>query len=205
MLIATLAPYAQQAQEIVDHQCIDQICLDANSELNRSADEILSRALAIIRCKPVHLEVGGQGFLCDRDKEFIQAGKLRGIRRYILALFNENAALTELITLVPKAEVVIKVRSLECLNQARHLYNQYPDRIRSVAVWGGLLDFKEFDLYVIFEAQNLFATQDHDCEVGYRALLLSETLCRCRESWRNAVNIYSQHRDINFNSLVCHR
>ncbi len=78
-----------------------------------------------------------EGYLTDRDLEYIEAAKKVGVHRYMLSYVEQESDITDLLALDPDAQIIAKIESVKGLNWVRDIYPRYP-QITLMAARGDL-------------------------------------------------------------------
>ena len=160
-----------------------------------------------------HPSLRVSGYLTEKDKEYIAAGKAAGVHKYMLSFFEQPEDEKELFMLDPQAEPVYKIESASGLHYAKKFFS---GKGRLMAGRG--------DLYVevkkphhIIEAMETIVQKDPkaiaasriltsfsnrympNCQdisdvdslvrMGYRTLMLGDEVCMKRESVLSALNL----------------
>lgn len=163
-----------------------------------------------------------EGFLTDRDREFVKAAKKRGLHRYLLSFVESSQDIEELLALDPKAEIICKIESLKGLDFVRDEYPNYAGRVRLMVARDDLYTNIGENKLAMLDAERLIIKSDpsaiaasriltsieksksHEvslsdlkdlewlCDAGYRNFMLSDTLCLDRQAFQKAVQTFGE-------------
>ncbi|MCB0351919.1 MAG: hypothetical protein KDD64_00290 [Bdellovibrionales bacterium] len=163
-----------------------------------------------------------EGFLTERDREFVAAAKKRGLHRYLLSFVEEEDDIKELLALDPKAEIICKIESPKGLDFVRHVYPKYAGKIRLMAarddlytnIGGNKLDMLEAEKLIIksdpsaIVASRILTSTEKSprnevslsdlkdlqtlWDLGYRNYMFSDGLCLNRDAFRSAVSMFEE-------------
>jgi hypothetical protein len=163
-----------------------------------------------------------EGFLTERDKEFVEAAKKRGLHRYLLSFVESGEDIEELLKLDPKAEIICKIESPKGLEFVREEYPRYADRARLMAARDDLYTNLGKNKVAMLEAERLIISRDPSaivasriltsvekskdlevslgdlkdlewlCDAGYKNFMFSDTLCLNRKAFLKAVAVFEE-------------
>src|SRR3989338_7861712 len=165
-----------------------------------------------------HHSLKVDGYLTDKDKEYIKAGSAAGVHKYMLSFFEQPEDGTELLLLDPKAEPIYKIESPRGLDYVR---KNFSGKGRLMAGRGDLFvelsNSESSKPHQIIEAMETILEKDSNaiaasriltsfsksympsCQdisdvdslvrMGYRTLMLGDDVCMKRESILSALNL----------------
>lgn len=163
-----------------------------------------------------------EGFLTERDKEFVEAAKKRGLHRYLLSFVESEEDIEELLKLDPEAEIICKIESLKGLEFVRDVYPKYADRVRLMSARDDLYTNIGRNKVDMLEAERLIISRDPEAivasriltsaeksrdqevslsdlkdlewlyDAGYKNFMLSDTLCLNRKAFLKAVSTFEE-------------
>lgn len=164
-----------------------------------------------------------EGFLTERDREFVAAAKARGLHRYLLSFVEREEDIHELLELDPQAEIILKIESPKGLDFVRNVYPKYSDRIRLMAARDDLYSTIGDNKLAMLDAERLIIESDPDAivasriltsaeksrnneislsdlkdlewlfDVGYKNFMLSDSLCLNQKAFRKAVETFTAY------------
>ncbi|VVB78019.1 Pyruvate kinase [uncultured archaeon] len=79
-----------------------------------------------------------QGYLTNKDKEYIEAGKSLGMNNFMLSFVEKESDITDLLSIDPKARIIAKIESKKGLEFIDTVYPKYKNRIDLMAARGDL-------------------------------------------------------------------
>ena len=162
-----------------------------------------------------------EGFLTERDKEFVQAAKARGIHKYLLSFVEEENDIKEILALDPEAEIILKIESPKGLDFVRNVYPKYAGKVRLMAARDDLYATIGDNKLAMLDAERLIVKSDPTAiaasriltsaeksknqeislsdlkdlewlfDVGYKNFMLSDTLCLNAKAFRKAVETFT--------------
>ena len=202
--VATIVDVADGNKLVLDEA--PQSALGAGQSVN-----ILDRSLII------------EGFLTDRDREFVKAAKHRGLHRYLLSFVEQESDIAELLALDPQAEIILKIESPKGLDFVRDVYPKYAGKVRLMAARDDLYATIGDDKLAMLNAERLIIERDPTAiaasriltsaeksrnqeislsdlkdlewlfDVGYKNFMLSDTLCLNQKAFNKAVEMFAAY------------
>ncbi|MFX0099770.1 MAG: pyruvate kinase [Candidatus Hodarchaeota archaeon] len=157
------------------------------------------------------------GYLTERDKEYIRAGRSLGIHTYCLSFVENKSDIEQVLELDPDARIIAKIETPRGLNFIKTDYASVKDRVRLMAARGDL--YVEIDrphkilsaLKMIIELDDnaiaasrllqsvLNPNQLPNCaelsdvalllKLGYKAFLFGDYVCEDEDALKSAIGI----------------
>jgi len=162
------------------------------------------------------------GYLTDKDKEYIEAAKKTGLHNYMLSYVEQKSDITDVLKLDPDAKIVAKIESKKGLGFVRKIYPKYKDKVNLMAARGDLyVELDKPDLIIdsceeiinadpqaMFASRLLESVKDVDkipkCQdlfdvycgmkMGYKRFLLGDDICSNRISVQSAIGLFDEIR-----------
>lgn len=165
-----------------------------------------------------------EGFLTERDREFVKAAKERGLHRYLLSFVEREDDIQELLKLDPKAQIILKIENPKGLEFVRSVYPKYAGKVRLMAARDDLFANIGENKFAMLDAERLIIRRDPSaiaasriltsleksknqevslsdlkdlewlCDIGYKNFMLSDTLCLNPKAFRKAVSIFGDYQ-----------
>ena len=166
-----------------------------------------------------------EGFLTERDREFVAAAKARGLHRYLLSFVESEDDIKELLELDPEAEIICKIESLKGLDFVRNTYPKYSKQVRLMAARDDLFTNIGENKFDMLEAERLIISKDPTAiaasriltsvehsknqtvslgdlkdlewlhQIGYKNFMFSDNLCLNRKAFNKAVSLYAEFQN----------
>jgi hypothetical protein len=157
-----------------------------------------------------------EGFLTDKDKEYVAAAKKVGIHTYMLSYVEEKSDVTDFLKRDPDAQILAKIESRKGLDFAKNVYSGFGDNVNLMTARGDLyVEVKR--PHLIVNAVKTIAAKDSNAvlasrlfpslrsnrvpcaqdisdasymlDIGYKRFMIGDDICFNRESLLSALNI----------------
>lgn len=159
-----------------------------------------------------------EGYLTERDKKYIKIANNNGIHTFMPSFVQKESDVTDILTLDPKAQLLVKIEDEPGLDFVRNIYPRYRKRINLIAARGDgylqvsmpdrIIDFCEAiihaDKNAIFASRILQSVRNPkkipECSdifdlyagklMDYKRFMLGDDLCTNKLSMGAAVGLF---------------
>ncbi len=157
-----------------------------------------------------------EGYLTQRDKDYIAAAKKMGLHNFILSYVEQESDIKDVLSLDPKAKIIAKIESKKGLEFVDKVYPKYKNKVRLMAARGDLYNELDKPHEILNAVKKIINTDKNaiaasrifpsmkkarvpECqdlgdvgyllEIGYKTLMFGDVLCFKKESLFSALNL----------------